>query len=220
MPIVSLDSVTKTFPDAEGGARRTVIDSLSLDVAEGESLAIVGPSGCGKSTLLNLMGTLDTPDSGTVTLCGRDVAKLTDRELAALRAAELGFIFQLHHLLPQATVLENVVLPALALPDRGAPAAARERAKDLLAKVGLGDHLAKRPAQLSGGERQRAAVVRALINEPSLLLADEPTGALDQTRAAELVDLLLQLNREEGVALVMVTHDPGQAEQMGRTLQL
>ena len=165
------------------------------------------------------MGTLDRPDSGTVTIAGSDVSKLDDKALAALRVSEIGFVFQLHHLLPQATVLENVVLPSLALKGGASASAVEERARDLLDKVGLSEHQRKKPAQLSGGERQRAAVVRALINRPSLLLADEPTGALDQHRARELVELLLELNAGEGVALVMVTHDLAQAERMGRVLR-
>ena len=217
--IVELDSVTKSFAEGEGGGRRTILDAVSFGVGEGERVAVVGPSGCGKSTLLNVMGTLDLPDSGSVTLSGKAVADLGQRELSALRAEQVGFVFQLHHLLPQATVLENVTLPSLAMPAKPAPSAVAERAKELLEKVGLSAHLGKRPAQLSGGERQRAAVVRALINRPSLLLADEPTGALDQKRAAELVELLLELNESEGVALVLVTHDPAQAARMGRTLR-
>lgn len=217
--IVELSEVTKSFADSDGGERRVVLDGVSLGVGVGESVAVVGPSGCGKSTLLNLMGTLDLPESGSVSLCGKDVVSLSDREVAALRAEQVGFIFQLHHLLPQATVLENVMLPALALPSKPDTAAVRQRANDLLARVGLADHLQKRPSQLSGGERQRAAVVRALINRPALLLADEPTGALDEKRAGELVDLLLELNGSEKVALVMVSHDPDLAARMRRTLR-
>ena len=217
--IAHLENVTKSFADADGGARREVLREITLSIDAGERLAIVGPSGCGKSTLLNVMGTLDRPDSGTVTIAGSDVSKLDDKALAALRVSEIGFVFQLHHLLPQATVLENVVLPSLALKGGASASAVEERARDLLDKVGLSEHQRKKPAQLSGGERQRAAVVRALINRPSLLLADEPTGALDQHRARELVELLLELNAGEGVALVMVTHDLAQAERMGRVLR-
>ena len=216
--IVTLEEIDKGFPDAEGGARREVLRGVSLSLEAGERVSIVGPSGCGKSTLLNLMGTLDTADSGKVSVCGHDVATLDEKAVSELRASEIGFVFQLHHLLPQATVLENVILPSLAIPKGVAADEVRFRAEDLLDKVGLREHSGKRPHQLSGGERQRAAVVRALINRPSLLLADEPTGALDEGRAGDLVDLLLGLNESEGVALVMVTHDRELAARMGRTL--
>lgn len=218
--IVSLEDVHKSFPDAEGGAPREVLRGIDLKVGQGETMAVVGPSGCGKSTLLNIMGTLDRPDAGRVTVAGRELSGLPERELAALRAEEVGFVFQLHHLMPQATVLENVTLPSLALPARPPAAEVEGRAKALLERVGLVDHLDKKPGQLSGGERQRAAVVRALTNRPSLLLADEPTGALDRQSAEGLVELLLELNRDEGVALVMVTHDPSLAQRMGATLHL
>lgn len=217
--IVELNEVTKTFADADGGERRTVLDNVSLSIAAGERVAVVGPSGCGKSTLLNIMGTLDAPDSGSVKITGTDVAGMSEKDLSELRASKIGFIFQLHHLLPQATVLENVTLPSLALAGKADSSSVSERAKSLLDKVGLADSLEKRPSQLSGGERQRAAVVRALINQPALLLADEPTGALDQKRAGELVDLLMQINEEEEVALVMVSHNPALAGRMGRTLR-
>ena len=180
--------------------------------------AILGPSGCGKSTLLNIIGALDRVDGGTVKVAGRDIAGLDEKALAAFRNESVGFIFQLHHLLPQCTILENVLVPTLAQP--GATAKARERAEKLLAAVGLSHRLSHRPAQLSGGERQRAAVARALINQPKLLLADEPTGALDRVNAARLADLLVELNRAEGVALIMVTHAPDLAQRMGRVLEL
>ena len=218
--IIELDSVKKSFPDAAGAEDRVIIDGVSLQVSEADRFAIVGSSGCGKSTLLNLMGTLDLPTSGDVKIRGESVAGMGEKGLAALRSETLGFIFQLHHLLPQATVLENVMLPSLAL--RGGPSQAevRERAEGLLERVGLSGQREQKPHQLSGGERQRAAVVRALINKPGVILADEPTGALDQARASELADLLIELNEEQGVALVMVTHDPGLAERMGRVLRI
>jgi ABC-type lipoprotein export system ATPase subunit len=168
--------------------------------------------------LLNLIGTLDQPTGGSITFDNRDLAKLNDDELAVLRNREMGFIFQSHHLLPQCTVMENVLVPTLA--HGHATAADEERARRLLDRVGLGERLAHRPGQLSGGERQRVAVVRALINEPQLLLADEPTGALDQATADQLGQLLVELNAEENVTLITVTHSEKLAAQMARTVEL
>ena len=197
-----------------------VLRAVSLRLRPGESVAVVGPSGCGKSTLLNLVGGLDRPDGGTVRVNGRDLAGLNDGELAELRNRELGFVFQLHHLLPQCTVLENVLVPTLARRDRAAPGLWRERAQELLARVGLQDRAQAFPGTLSGGERQRVAVARALINQPRLLLADEPTGALDAESAANLAELLLSLKREMGTTLLVVTHSRELARQMERALLL
>jgi ABC-type lipoprotein export system ATPase subunit len=169
---------------------------------------------------LNLIGSLDRPTSGRVLLSGQDVTALNEKELAKVRNQRIGFIFQGHHLLPQCTVLENVLVPTLADGSTGANDQALARAKTLLQRVGLGERQNHRPAQLSGGERQRTAVVRALINQPQLLLADEPTGALDQTSAGTLADLLVELNREEKVALIVVTHSPALAARMSRALEL
>src|SRR5205814_8032829 len=188
--------------------------------ARGESAAIVGPSGSGKSTLLNIIGTLDRPSSGQVLLDGRELNQLDDIQLAVVRNREIGFIFQSHHLLPQCTVLENVLVPTLANKDAALRNGSVERAKRLLEKVGLGARLTHRPGQLSGGERQRVAVARALINQPKLLLADEPTGALDRASAQNLADLLVRLNREEGVTLIVVTHALDLAKRMGRVIEL
>src|SRR5205823_5198899 len=173
----------------------------SLEIARGESLGIIGPSGSGKSTLLNMMGTLDHPSSGQVLLDGRDLSHLDEDELAKVRNEQIGFIFQAHHLLPQCTVLENVLVPTLANKDRALRDGAADRAKRWLEKVGLAARVTHQPGQLSGGERQRVAVVRALINQPKLLLADEPTGALDRASAGNLADLLVTLNQQEGVTL-------------------
>jgi lipoprotein-releasing system ATP-binding protein len=206
--LLRLDHVRKTYPQGEGTAPVDVLRDVSFSLRTGESAALVGPSGCGKSTLLNIAGLLDRPDGGTVILAGKNGANLTVAETARLRARTLGFIFQLHHLLPQLTALENVLLPTLPLNlDSTRSAAARERAERLLTDVGLARRLDHFPGALSVGERQRVAVARGLINSPSLLLADEPTGALDERRAAELVDLLLDLSRRGGMALLMVTHD-------------
>ena len=221
MNAVELIDVVKDYPEDESGATRRVIDHLSLELAQGELLAVVGPSGCGKSTLLNLMGLLDEPTSGEVRLAGQPVAGLAENDRARLRATHIGFVFQLHHLLPQCTALENVLVPTLALQrPRSARNELAERARQLLSRVGLADEFGKRPAQLSGGERQRVAVVRALINQPKLLLADEPTGSLDAARGSELIDLLLELNREAGSSLVVVTHDETLASKLGRVLRL
>jgi lipoprotein-releasing system ATP-binding protein len=185
-------------------------------LGQGETLAIVGPSGSGKSTLLNIIGTLDRPSSGTVRLDGQDLTELDEAQLASLRNRRIGFVFQAHHLLPHCTVLENVLVPTLATRERAEQEGAGQRARRLLDRVGLGARLDHRPGQLSGGERQRVAVVRALINQPQLLLADEPTGALDRAAAEALAELLVDLNREHGVTLIVVTHALDLARRMGR----
>ncbi len=218
--LLELTNITKQYEsvDASGGAEgATVLRKVNLQVEAGESLSIVGPSGSGKSTLLHIIGTLDTPTSGTVVLDGQDLTQLDDEATAAVRNQQIGFIFQAHHLLPQCSVLENVLVPALVT---GTADARTDRAKKLLDRVGLSHRLTHRPAQLSGGEQQRVAVVRALINEPKLLLADEPTGALDKASAENLTQLLLELNNEEGVTLIAVTHALSLARQMGRALLL
>jgi lipoprotein-releasing system ATP-binding protein len=212
--------VDKEYPAATEAGRVVVLQGVNFELGAGESVAVVGPSGCGKSTLLNIMGTLDEPTRGRVLLGGEDISGLKGERLAEVRNRSVGFVFQAHHLLPQCTVMENVLVPTLAARDAAVRSGARERAKRLLDKVGLGARLGHRPGQLSGGERQRVAVVRALINGPKLLLADEPTGALDRASAEALGDLLQQLNREEGVALVVVTHALELAKRMGRTLEL
>ena len=217
-PLLQLKNISREFPSTEGGVPLRVLRSLSMEVARGESIAIVGPSGCGKSTLLNLIGTLDQPSAGTIAFDARDLNALSDDELALLRNREMGFVFQSHHLLPQCTVMENVLVPTLA--HGRATDDDEERARRLLDRVGLGERLAHRPGQLSGGERQRVAVVRALINEPQLLLADEPTGALDQATADQLGQLLVELNTEENVTLITVTHSEKLADQMARTVEL
>ena len=217
-PLLQLENISREFPSAENGEPLRVLRGLSLEIGRGESIAIVGPSGCGKSTLLNIIGTLDQPTTGKVTLDGQDLSTLDGNALAALRNREMGFIFQSHHLLPQCTVMENVLVPTLA--HGQATAADEERGRRLLERVDLGDRLAHRPGQLSGGERQRVAVVRALINQPKLLLADEPTGALDQATADKLGQLLLELNQEENVTLITVTHSADLANRMARTLEL
>ena len=215
--LLELDHLSKTYASPDGGAAVDVLREVSLRLDAGEAVSIIGPSGSGKSTLLNIMGALDRPTMGTVRLDGRDLGSLTEKELAARRNRQIGFIFQLHHLLPQCTVLENVLLPTLT---GRTTAADRARAERLLERVSLKHRLGHRPGQLSGGECQRVAVVRALINEPKLLLADEPTGSLDHSAATNLGHLLLELNKEEGVALVLVTHSLELAKRLPRTVEL
>ena len=217
--LLELTHVGKRYDAPDAAAGPEVLRDVSLRVRPGESVAVVGPSGSGKSTLLNIIGTLDRPTSGTVTLDGMNPAELNDEQLAAFRSRRIGFVFQLHHLLPQCTVLENVLIPTLA---PGAPRAdeAETRARELLERVGLADRLDYRPGRLSGGECQRVAVVRALIHSPALLLADEPTGSLDRATSAALGDLLVELNRERGVTLIVVTHSLRLARRMARLMEL
>jgi lipoprotein-releasing system ATP-binding protein len=218
--LLKLTRVSRRYDSPNQSGALTVLDDVSLDVAQGESLAIVGPSGSGKSTLLQIIGTLDRPSSGSVALDGRDLGTLDDQQLAAVRNGQIGFVFQSHYLLPQCTVIENVLVPTLACGEAVTRDGASERAGRLLKRVGLGERTSHRPGELSGGERQRVAVVRALINQPQLLLADEPTGSLDQTSARELGQLLLDLNREEGVTLIVVTHARELAQRMAHVLEL
>jgi lipoprotein-releasing system ATP-binding protein len=215
-PLLELRDVVKSYGGADS-PETPVLRGVTLRVDEGDSVAIVGPSGCGKSTLLNIIGTLDSPTSGTVSLGGRDPAGLDEKRLADLRNREIGFVFQMHHLLPQCTVLENVLVPTLVQDGSGG---AMGRAHALLERVGLRDRLEHRPGQLSGGERQRVAVVRALINRPRIILADEPTGALDRGNAAMLGDLLVRVNDEDKMALVVVTHALDLAGRMRRHFTL
>jgi ABC-type lipoprotein export system ATPase subunit len=232
-PLLQLTGVTKRYDSLGGADSLPVLNGISLTVTRGETLTIVGPSGSGKSTLLQIIGTLDRPTSGEVLLDGQNLAALNDVQLAAVRNQQIGFVFQSHYLLPQCTVIENVLVPTLASPSprqtgsgqgEGNPSSSGEtaqaRATRLLKRVGLAERLHHRPGQLSGGERQRVAVVRALINQPQLLLADEPTGSLDHASATALGQLLVELNREEGVTLILVTHALELAKRMGRVLRL
>ena len=197
-----------------------VLKDITLKVEPGRSLVVVGPSGSGKSTLLNIMGTLDYPTGGQVLFDGQDLAALGQKELARIRNKQIGFVFQLHHLLPQCTVLENVLVPTLADKKRPSIKEIRDRAVQLLQRVGLKEFLLYRPGELSGGQRQRVAVVRALINRPKLLLADEPTGSLDKDSSENIADLLIELNHSEKVTLVVVTHSLSLAERMDRVMEL
>ena len=219
-PLLKLENVSKSYRAAEGTVPVPVLRDIALTIEAGESLSIIGPSGSGKSTLLNIIGTLDHADSGRVWLGEKDLSAQDEQSLATIRNRDLGFIFQAHHLLPHCTVWENVLVPTLA--EKNSPTAngAAQRAERLLKRVGLSDRTNHRPGQLSGGERQRVAVVRALINQPKLLLADEPTGALDRASADELAKLLGELNREENVTLIVVTHALDLARQMGRVFEI
>lgn len=218
--MLELVHVAKNYesPGTRVGVR--VLKDISLKVETGQSLVIVGPSGSGKSTLLNIIGALDRPTAGSVLFDGRDLANLNEIELAEIRNRKIGFVFQLHHLLPQCTVLENVLVPTLAFKNHASRKEVNQRAVGLLERVGLKDVLLHRPGELSGGQRQRAAVVRALINKPRLLLADEPTGSLDSAASNNIAELLVELNKSEQVALIVVTHSVKLAERVGQVMEL
>jgi lipoprotein-releasing system ATP-binding protein len=213
---LEVTNVSKTYTTAAGDL--LILAGVSLSLSRGEELAVMGPSGAGKSTLLYIIGTLDAPSSGTVSILGNNPFALDRSALARFRNANVGFIFQDHYLLPQCTVLENVLIPTLA--GNGADKSTDERARFLLDRVGLAERLAHRPAELSGGERQRVAICRALINRPPLLLADEPTGNLDRHTAEAVGTLLLELSREEKAMLIVVTHSAELAGRLPRRCEL
>ena len=212
--MIELKNVSKSYPGPAGGQSLAILQDINFALRTGSSAAIVGPSGSGKSTLLNIIGALDTPTSGEVRVNGQNLQKLDPKETAAYRNLTVGFIFQLHHLLPQCTVLENVLIPAMAGHSKENASALNQRARVLLDKVGLSTRATHRPGELSGGERQRVAIARSLINQPKLLLADEPTGALDQGNSGNLLDVLLQLQRDENLTLLVVTHAPDVAKKL------
>jgi lipoprotein-releasing system ATP-binding protein len=210
--------LAKRYDTARGGV--PIIDDVSLEVARGDAIAIMGPSGCGKSTLLYILGALERPSAGTVTLDGKNPFDLDDAAQAAFRNAHVGFVFQDHLLLPQLSALDNVIAPSLVSATPEPAAAVRERARTLLTQVGLADRLDHRPGELSGGERQRVAIARALIQKPSLLLCDEPTGNLDRTSAEAIADLLANLQKSHNTMLVVVTHSPALAARFPRRYEL
>lgn len=215
--LVEMVGVSKSFESGGGPIR--ILDDVSFAVSPGEGVALVGPSGSGKSTILNLLGGLDQPDSGHIRFEGKDLMSLAPEALAEFRNRRIGFVFQSHHLLPHCTVWENVLVPCLASKESVTPEE-ESRARKLLDRVGLASRATHLPGRLSGGERQRAALVRALIQSPSLVLADEPTGALDRSSAADVADLLAELQREQGVALVVVTHSPELAARFRRVFRM
>jgi lipoprotein-releasing system ATP-binding protein len=214
--VLSAQGVTRAFH--EGSSTLEVLRGLDLQVRSGERLGIIGASGSGKTTLLQILGGLDRPDSGRVSIEGRDLHALSEAERGQLRNHTIGFVYQFHHLLAEFSALENVAMPLLVR--RMDAASAAQRAAALLGRVGLGERLNHRPHQLSGGERQRAAVARALVTQPRLVLADEPTGNLDGRNAEQVFALMLELNRELGTSLVVVTHDVRLAARMDRVLEL
>jgi lipoprotein-releasing system ATP-binding protein len=212
--IIELNNVGKTYINPGTNVHRDVLTDITLSIKMGDSVAIVGPSGSGKSTLLNIIGTLDLPTQGTVKFKGVDITNFDEKRLSQIRNKSIGFVFQFHHLLPQLSLIENVLIPVIPQNGKVNEKAVSARAMELLESVGLAERIHQRPGQLSGGECQRAALVRALINQPELILADEPTGSLDQDSALQLGELLLDINKKYNVAIIVVTHSLTLAEKM------
>lgn len=215
-PVIDCRQVTRTY--SEGPEKLTIFSDISLQVAAGETVAIVGSSGAGKTTLLNLLGGLDRPSSGQISICGEDIHRLSESGRARFRNQHLGFVYQFHHLLPEFPALENVMMPC-ALGGMKVNEA-RQKAERFLAQVGLSERLAHKPGELSGGERQRVAIARALVNEPQCVLMDEPTGNLDEHTGEGVRKLIESLRDELGISFVMVTHDMTMARSLGRVLRL
>ena len=214
--ILACEAVCKNYYDGQLNVQ--VLDNLTLQVDKGQSIGIVGASGSGKSTLLHILGGLDKPTSGCVSLMGQDLSQLSQKQLSGLRNQYLGFVYQFHHLLPEFSALENVMMPLLI--GKRPKEQARERALLMLEKVGLKDRVLHRPGELSGGERQRAAIARALVTDPACLLADEPTGNLDRKNALNILDMMMELKQELATALVVVTHDDEMAARFDRVLNM
>ena len=214
--ILACEAVCKNYYDGQLNVQ--VLDHLTMQVEKGRSIGIVGASGSGKSTLLHILGGLDKPTSGHVSLMGQDLSQLSQKQLSGLRNQYLGFVYQFHHLLPEFSALENVMMPLLI--GKRPKEQARERALLMLEKVGLKNRVLHRPGELSGGERQRAAIARALVTDPACLLADEPTGNLDRKNALNILDMMMELKQELGTALVVVTHDDEMAARFDRVLNM
>ena len=213
--ITELNNITKTYHNSDSTVKQDVLTGINLKLSEGQAISIVGPSGCGKSTLLNIIGTIDVPTSGLVKFGDMDLASLNSNELATIRNRDIGFIFQSHHLFPQLNVMENILVPTIPIKDKEYQRKALERAKLLIDKVGLSDKINQLPGELSGGECQRVAVIRALINNPKLILADEPTGSLDEKSAEDIGKLLSEINLADKVAMIVVTHSMKLANTIG-----
>lgn len=216
--LLQIKGLQKKYSETAGETE--VLRGIDMEVPRGRSVAIVGPSGCGKSTLLNILGLLDKPTAGTVSLDGQDYAGLSEAAAAKVRNLRIGFVFQMHHLLPQCSVLENVLIPTLAGNTKASQKEMLYYAAELLDRVGLTGRMNYLPGQLSAGQRQRAALVRALINKPALLLADEPTGALDHAAAEQIAKLMVELNQQEKLTLIVVTHSMDLARKMDRRYEL
>jgi ABC-type lipoprotein export system ATPase subunit len=218
--IAELSNISKSYVTPGTNVHREVLSGIDLTIKSKDLISIVGPSGSGKSTLLNIIGTIDTPSSGKIQFKGQDVTTYNEKELSEIRNRSIGFVFQFHHLLPQLSLLENILVPTIPLRSKSNGKELTERAMELLSSVGLTERIHQRPGQLSGGECQRAALVRALINQPELILADEPTGSLDQDSAFQIGELLLDINKKHNVAVVVVTHSLTLAEKMSTMYRL
>lgn len=218
--IAELKNISKYYQNPGSEQKREVLNNISFKINKGDSIAVVGPSGCGKSTLLNIIGTLDKPTSGEIYFKERNLADLDDNSLSLIRNQDIGFVFQQHHLLPQLNIIENVLSPLIPVKDKNAKKEAVERANELLHAVNLYDKIYQKPGQLSGGECQRVAVVRALVNNPDLILADEPTGSLDQDSANQIGELLVEMNKKRNITMVVVTHSMEIAKMMGTMYHL
>ena len=216
MPVISFEHVTKVYPLPAGDV--VALDGVDLAIEKGEFVLIMGPSGSGKSTLLNIMGSLDVPTSGEVTIAGKKISRMSDDELTLLRRDHIGFVFQQFNLIPLLSVVENVEYPLIL---KGGQNGSRERAKEVLRAVEIAEtHFTHKPSELSGGQQQRVAIARALVNDPDFLLCDEPTGNLDSKTGTAIMSLLDRMNREEGKTIVMVTHDPRMTKYADRTIRL
>lgn len=218
--LLSVKDIRKTFKSEGAAEPRIVLDGVDLDLEKGESISILGPSGSGKSTLMNIIGALDKPDRGEVIFNGQSLGSKTEAELTSFRNREIGFVFQMHHLLPQCSVFENILIPVVPVKDNEFKRTRMEFAEDLLKTTGLWEHKNQKPGVLSGGECQRVALVRAMINQPKLILADEPTGSLDEDNALSVITLLLDLNKKFETSLIVVTHSQEIGSKMGKQYNL